>query len=168
MIKYTIVCTLAAALALVACSSKSETSSQSSASSPPLAQSTTAATPAAEASTGGQMMPSANQVTITLNPQNHSGESGTATLTALGDKTRVVIGITGENATGKQPAHIHMGTCANLNPAPKYPLKDVVLGKSNTVLDTPLRSLIKGNMAINVHESASNLKKYVACGDLKG
>ncbi|MBC5805566.1 MAG: hypothetical protein DLM53_00715 [Candidatus Eremiobacter antarcticus] len=108
----------------------------------------------------------ANTVTIPMRAEHGSGESGTATLTAMGDKTRVNIGLTGENATGKQPAHVHMGSCTKLNPTPKYALKDVVLGKSNTVIDAPMANLTKGTMAINVHESAKNLPKYVSCGNI--
>ena len=43
---------------------------------------------------------------------------------------------------------------------------DVVLGKSNTVIDASLDELVATPMAINVHESAQNLGKYVACGDI--
>lgn len=106
-------------------------------------------------------------VTVVMRAQNGSGESGTATLTPLdASRTRVVINLKGENATGKQPAHIHMGTCAKLNPVPKYPLKDVVTGRSNTIVDAPIETITAGGMAINVHESAANLKKYVVCGDI--
>lgn len=113
---------------------------------------------------GGTM--GAQSMTIALHAQNGSGEVGSATLTPMGAKTRIVIALKGENTTGKQPAHVHAGTCAHLDPAPKYPLKDVVLGKSNTVVDASMDDLMSSPMAINVHESAANLKKYVACGDL--
>ena len=105
-------------------------------------------------------------MTIQIKAQNGSGETGTATLTRLGAKTRVVISIKGENATGKQPAHIHKGTCAKLNPKPTYPLHDVVLGHSNTVVDASFDDLTTQPMAINIHESAANIGKYVACGDI--
>jgi len=141
-------------LLMTACSSKTESSNTSTA---PTNTSMAMATTTAMVET----------VTVVMKAQNGSGESGTATLTPLdAGRTRVVIGIKGENTTGKQPAHIHMGTCAKLNPAPKYPLKDVVLGKSNTIVDVPIETITTGGMAINVHESAANLKKYVACGDI--
>lgn len=106
-------------------------------------------------------------VNVKMTAQNGSGESGTATLTDLGGgKTRVVIHVTGENTTGNQPAHIHVGSCAHLNPAPKYPLKNVVLGHSNTVIATPITSLLGGRYAINVHQSLSMIKKYVSCGNI--
>lgn len=105
-------------------------------------------------------------VTIKMVAQNGSGENGTATLSDLNGRTRVVIHVQHENTTGVQPAHIHPGTCANLNPAPKYPLKDVVLGDSNTIVDVPMSSLLGGKYAINVHESKQNIAKYVSCGNI--
>ena len=146
------------AILVAACTGQSQTSST--------------ATAGPEAQNAGAMntyQPAAGHsdtMTIKIAAQNGSGESGTATLTRLGSKTRVVIGITGENTTGKQPAHIHKGTCAKLDPKPAYPLHDVVLGKSNTVVDEAMDELTTQPMAINIHESAANLGKYVACGDI--
>jgi hypothetical protein len=105
-------------------------------------------------------------VTLKMHAQNGSGEWGTATLTDLGGRTRVVIALQHENTTGSQPAHIHLGPCAHLNPAPKYLLKNVILGHSNTIVDVPIDTLLKGHMAVNVHESAKNLGRYVSCGDI--
>lgn len=160
------VCAAALALSLAACSGNQSSTTSTSSAAPEAsamgAASAMSSTMAPESM--GKM--NANTVTIPMRAQNGSGESGTATLTAMGAKTRVNIGLTGENATGKQPAHIHMGSCAKLNPAPKYLLKDVVLGKSNTVLEVPIGMLTKGTMAINVHESAKNLPKYVSCGNI--
>ena len=103
-------------------------------------------------------------VTAQLGEQNKSGETGTATLTPQGTKTQVVLLMKGAPAEA-QPAHIHDGTCASLDPKPRIPLQNVVNGKSTTMLDMPLAEVKKG--AINVHKSASDLKTYVACGDLK-
>jgi hypothetical protein len=82
-----------------------------------------------------------------------------------GNKTVVEIHLLGAGA-GPEPAHIHMGSCAKLNPAPKYPLTSVVNGVSETTVDQPIAALTDGTMAINVHKSSSDLKDYVACGDL--
>src|ERR1700680_1338600 len=72
-------------------------------------------------------------ITVVIKAQNGSGESGTATLTPLdAGRTRVVIGLKGENTTGKQPAHIHLGTCEKINHEPKYPLKDDGVVTANT------------------------------------
>ena len=103
--------------------------------------------------------------TFPIAAQNGSGEKGTVTLTADGAKTTVVVALSGAPAEA-QPAHIHTGTCANLNPAPKYPLTSLASGKSTTTIDEPIADLVGGGFAVNVHKSANDLKDYVACGDL--
>jgi hypothetical protein len=106
-------------------------------------------------------------VTVNLSAQNASGESGTATLTPQGDKTQVVIKLIGAPAATPQPAHIHDGNCAKLDPKPRVPLQDLVGGNSTTTLDMKLADVIGKGGAINVHKSAADLKTYVSCGDLK-
>ena len=133
-------CVVLLAMAAAACSGQTDSSSTSS-------------TPASAQSAGAMSQPMAGHgdtITIKIKALNGSGESGTATLTRLASRTRVVIGIKGENTTGKQPAHIHKGTCAKLDPKPAYPLHDVVLGKSNTVVDASFDELVSTPMAINV------------------
>ena len=103
-------------------------------------------------------------VTVQLGEQNKSGESGTATITPQGDKTQVVLQMKGASAEA-QPAHIHNGSCASLDPKPRIPLQNVTNGKSTTTLSMPMSEVTKG--AINVHKSATDVKTYVACGDLK-
>ena len=135
------------------------------------APTTTAASPAATMAAPAAPMAAAPMkamaVTVTMNALSGSGESGTATLTAMGKKTKVDVMLKGEAKGASQPAHIHKGTCAKLNPAPAYALTNVVDGKSTTTLTEPLKELTGGMMAINVHDSAANLKKYVSCGDIK-
>jgi Cu/Zn superoxide dismutase len=98
--------------------------------------------------------------------QNGSGESGTVTLKADGDDaTTVTVALKGAPASA-QPAHIHPGTCAKLDPAPKFPLTNVVDGKSTTTVKEPIAKLTAGGFAVNVHKSTDDLKDYVACGDL--
>lgn len=98
--------------------------------------------------------------------QNASGELGTVTLTALGEKTRVVVALANAPTDVPQPGHIHEGPCAKLNPKPKYPLTTIVDGLSTTVVDVPLAQLISGGFAVNVHKSTNDIASYVACGDL--
>uniref|UniRef100_A0A7C2WAN6 CHRD domain-containing protein n=1 Tax=Thermorudis sp. TaxID=1969470 RepID=A0A7C2WAN6_9BACT len=105
-------------------------------------------------------------VTVNLSEQSDSGQSGTATLTAMGNQTRVTIQLSNPPGDTPQPAHIHPGTCANLNPQPQYPLNNVVNGTSETVVDVPLANLLTGNFAINVHKSGQEISVYVACGDI--
>lgn len=115
---------------------------------------------------GGGGSSSAQKMTVKLGAQNGSGETGTATLTAMGSgKTKVVVALS--NAPSQaQPAHIHKGSCAKLNPVPEYALQNVMNGHSESVVGVSLASLKKGTFAINVHKSQKDLKTYVACGNL--
>jgi hypothetical protein len=103
---------------------------------------------------------------IDLSEQNSSGESGTATLTADGGKTKVVISLDGAPSGTPQPAHIHKGSCEDLDPTPAYGLENVMDGKSTTEVDEPLDDLRGEDYAINVHKSGTDLKTYVACGNI--
>jgi hypothetical protein len=99
-----------------------------------------------------------------LRAQHDSGISGTATLTDLGGQTQVQVSITGSNEV--HPAHIHEGTCANLNPTPRYPLADVRGGLSSTIVPASLQELVDGEKALNLHRSPNDLPTSVACGNL--
>ncbi len=108
----------------------------------------------------------ADSVTVKLSPQSGSGESGSATLTKDGDKTKVVLSVTGQPAGVTQPVHIHKGTCAQLDPKPSYPLSPVVNGKSETTVNASLDDLQKGGYAINGHKSSTEVSTYVFCGPI--
>lgn len=112
----------------------------------------------------GAMGSMSSAVSAKINALNGSGESGSAWLTPMGAKTKVVIKLTGQPAKANQPAHIHAGTCAKNNPAPMWALKNVVGGTSTTILDAPIAKLTGGKYVINVHESMAMISKYVACG----
>jgi Cu/Zn superoxide dismutase len=108
----------------------------------------------------------AGPVTVTLKPQNNSGESGTATLTEEGSKTKVTVSVTGQPAGTPQPMHIHKGTCAQLDPKPTYGLPSLVDGKSEATVDVSLEDLQHGEFAINGHKSAQEASVYVYCGEI--
>jgi hypothetical protein len=111
---------------------------------------------------------SSDEVVVELGEVEGSGESGTATLTAMGDQTRVVLEIRNPT-TRSQPAHIHEGSCGpGLNPEPLHGLLNAINGRSDTVVNRPLSELTAGGLAINVHESNAELETYVACGNLLG
>ncbi len=114
----------------------------------------------------GEAMMEKREVTVTLGAQNASGQEGKATLVETDGKTKVTIAIGSGTAGIAQPAHIHVGSC----PAPgavKYPLTNVVDGRSETVLDVSLETLTKElPLAINVHKSKDDAKTYVSCGDI--
>lgn len=109
-----------------------------------------------------------DSVTVTLSEQNGSGMSGTATLTEQGGKTTVTLNLTGDTSSVEHPAHIHMGTCATLDPKPKYPLSNVVNGQSETTVDATIADLLASPHAINLHKSKDEISVYIACGDIAG
>jgi hypothetical protein len=104
-------------------------------------------------------------VTVTLATQNNSGVSGTATLTAVGNQTQVVVNVKGEPAGGSEPEHIHVGSCPAVG-AVKYPLANVVNGTATTMVNVPLATLTAGTFAVNLHESAAKVTVYIACGNI--
>jgi len=108
----------------------------------------------------------AGPITVQLTPQNSSGESGTATLTSAGDKTKVVVAVNGAPSGVAQPLHVHKGTCTTLDPKPAYGLTTLANGKSETTIDVPLNTLQTGAFAINGHKSAQDAKTYVFCGNI--
>ena len=101
-----------------------------------------------------------------LSTLNASGELGTVTLTAMGEKTRVDVALANAPTDVPQPAHIHEGSCAKLDPKPKYPLAVVVDGTSTTMVDVPMSQLVAGGFAVNVHKSTKDIPTYIACGEL--
>lgn len=115
----------------------------------------------------GQVPASAvKMLTVALNTQNNSGESGTATLTEENGKTKVVLNYTGFPQDVVQPAHIHTGSCASLGGI-KYALSFPKNGTSETTLDVSIDQLLAQlPLAINVHKSASEVTVYTACGDI--
>lgn len=109
----------------------------------------------------------AKTVHVKLSAQNKSKETGTATLTPMGDdKTKVEISLKGGPKGTPQPAHIHEGTCAKLDPKPKWGLESVVDGKSTTEVPVGIAEIMQGAHAINVHKSGEDLKTYVSCGNI--
>ena len=118
-------------------------------------------------STSSQSGTSELEIEVPLEEQNGSAQSGTATLTAVGDQTRVVLDLQSRSATPvapRQPAHIHKGTCEKLDATPAYGLNDVRAGKSTSTVNVKLDDLIDQTVVINVHESPENVERYVACG----
>jgi hypothetical protein len=121
------------------------------------------ATPITQSSPSSMMD---NEKVIMLAEQNESSESGKVTLTEKDGKTMVSIMLDNGPAT-PQPAHIHTGACPTPG-AVKYPLTNVVNGKSETTIDETLQDLMTQlPLAINIHKSVAESKTYVACGDIK-
>jgi hypothetical protein len=111
--------------------------------------------------------PSAVTRSIPLATLNNSGVTGTVLLTSVdARRTRVEIRVDPAGHPD-MPSHIHPGTCANLVPQPKYPLQNVKDGHSTTVITASFDDLLKGDLAVNVHNSNEDLKTYTACAELK-
>jgi hypothetical protein len=110
---------------------------------------------------------SKHSLTINLGAQNNSKQDGQAFLNDTTAGLKVKLQVKNEPAGASEPAHIHQGTCAKLNPAPWKPLSNVVNGLSVTTIPRlTLAELKNAHYAINLHESAANLKHYVSCGDI--
>jgi hypothetical protein len=110
---------------------------------------------------------SSTHLNINMGELNKSKQNGTASVQDVSGGVLVKVSVFNEPKGASEPAHIHEGTCAKLNPAPWKPLSNVVNGTSvTTVKGVTVADLKKAHYAINVHESASNLKHYVSCGDL--
>ena len=116
--------------------------------------------------------PGPTNVTINLNELNESGVTGTANLVDNGDgTTNVSLALTGDAVTGDHPAHIHEGTCADLDPNPIYPLADVddagvSENSGETAVEVELAELLASPHAVNIHLSAEEIGVYVACGEI--
>jgi hypothetical protein len=115
---------------------------------------------------GGSASAADNSISVTMHAQNGSGEDGTATITAKGDADVTVVLKLTNGMSVAQPAHIHKGTCANLDPKPLYPLTSATNGASTSEVMVSLAELEKGGYAINVHKSAAEASTYVSCGDI--
>jgi hypothetical protein len=125
------------------------------------------ATPAASPTVTVTPEPDAPRLELEFEELNDSGVSGTATLYEAGDRTIVELDLedTGEN----HPAHIHAGSCDDLQPEPEYPLENVGSeGRSTSVVDASLDELIDGDFAIDLHLAPNELGTLIACADIEG
>ena len=103
-----------------------------------------------------------------LTQRDNSGISGTGTIVDNGDGTSTItIRMTGYPEGSVLPEHIHEGVCSGTVPSVRFPLNDVVNGRSETTVDATLEQLGSEPLYVNVHESAQNLGRVVACGQLE-
>jgi len=103
---------------------------------------------------------------LQLRTLNDSGVTGSVTLTDLGDQRTLVEIDVDPAGHASMPAHIHPGTCDELVPQPKYPLQNVVDGASVTEVPAPLQELLRGDVALNIHQSNEEMGVYTACIEL--
>lgn len=104
-------------------------------------------------------------ISVSLSPVGDASQFGTATLTPEGDQTRVVLDVDSP-VSNSQPAHIHEGTCADLDPEPAFGLPNVVDGRSESTVDVSLETLTASDYAINLHMSDDDLTTYTSCGNI--
>jgi hypothetical protein len=126
------------------------------------------AEPSAEASpSGSESGTSLNQAMLQFEAKSDSGITGGAILTDLGDgETAVTIGVVAIGFADPMPAHIYEGTCDDVEEAAKFPLTDVAVGSSNTVIDAEIEELTATPHALDIHKSAAEDDIVVACADI--
>lgn len=123
--------------------------------------STPASTPAASPT------PDAPRLTLEFDELNDSGVRGSVTLFPQDDRTVVQIAVT--NVAGNHPAHVHTGTCGDIDPEPEFPLTNVDAdGRSDTVLEVPLEILPDGEYVVDIHLSPTELGTLIACAEIDG
>jgi hypothetical protein len=105
-------------------------------------------------------------VTVQLAAEGDSGVTGTAVLTADGDKTKVAVDLQGGEAGYE--GHLLDSTCDNHQAATVfYPLEAVdANGHSDTVVDASLGELTNGKYWVHIHRPAAGRGVGVACGQI--
>ncbi|MBI2170693.1 MAG: hypothetical protein HYU30_01510 [Chloroflexi bacterium] len=109
----------------------------------------------------GDIPTKANALTVQLKELNTSGQSGVATLVAVGDKTDVALYAT---AGVSELNHIHTGTCAVVGGV-AHPIPNMVNGISVATVNAKLDSLETGAFAIRLHKKG-DAATYTSCGDI--
>jgi hypothetical protein len=108
----------------------------------------------------------------TLEPQNNSGISGSATVQSRAAAAKVTVHIMGAASGSVHPWHVHRGTCGNdkgiVGGAGEYkPLTVGTDGMSNAEVNIPVALNEDETYFVNIHKSASDLGTIVSCGALK-
>ncbi len=86
--------------------------------------------------------------------------------------TQVDLELKGEAAGTVHPWHIHIGSCTRPGAPfgggkPYTPITIGADGKGKAKAIVPIAMPDTGSFYANIHESATNMAKIVACGDLK-
>jgi len=111
--------------------------------------------------------PSPSPTRLELRTLTDSGVTGSVTLAAVGSERTLVTVQVDPAGHPDMPAHIHPGTCDELVPQPRYPLANVVGGRSTTEVPASLDELLAGDVALNLHASNQEMQIYTACVDLR-
>jgi hypothetical protein len=111
--------------------------------------------------------PSPTPTRLDLRTLSSSGVTGSVTLAAVGGERTLVTVQVDPAGHPDMPAHIHPGTCDELVPQPRYPLANVVGGRSTTEVPASLEELLAGDVALNLHASNQEMQIYTACVELR-
>jgi hypothetical protein len=104
-------------------------------------------------------------LSLELMEQNGSGQSGTATLTPVGDeRTKIVMELSNPPAV-PQPAHVHPGPCDDLGD-PVAALANLVRGRSETTVPLSFAELRRGDLVVHAHKSEREFPTSVACAPI--
>ncbi len=116
---------------------------------------------------GAGLAAAQDSTTVRLEAQNKSGIDGTAMLKDNGNGTTTIsIKLNNTRANSMHPGHLHEGTCKGTIPTIRYPLEDVMDGKSETTVKAPLERLLSEELYINLHPSHEKLYPVITCGGL--
>ena len=109
----------------------------------------------------------ANRLELEFEELNDSGLSGTATLYEAGDQTIVELEL--EGTGDEHPAHIHEGTCDDIQPESAYSLENVGReGTSVSLVDVSLSELLEDDFVIDLHLAPNQLGLLIACAEIDG
>lgn len=111
--------------------------------------------------------PSPTPTRLDLRTLSGSGVTGSVTLAEVGSERTLVTVQVDPAGHPDMPAHIHPGTCDELVPQPRYPLANVVDGRSTTEVPASLDELLAGDVALNLHQSNQEMEIYTACVELR-
>jgi hypothetical protein len=121
-----------------------------------------------EDGTGGAQAAPGAVASLPLTDYSDLGVTGTVSLLALDDgTTRVTISLEGDAVTGGHIAHLHPGTCNNLQDAGTIYLATVGPdGVSETTVELSLSELLNNGWSVNVHLSEAEYDTWLVCGYL--
>lgn len=124
------------------------------------------AVPVTDPAMGGSM--GAMATTVTMQPLRDSGVTGEATVTPQGAQTEVMVRLTGLQAGGEHPGHIHAGTCDNVG-AMVAPLQPITAGDDGTGTMTATAEIdpnaaMDGNHVVQYHQAGGG--PGIVCGPI--
>ena len=112
------------------------------------------------------------EYTVVIAGKDGAAVHGTGTAKSEDKTTKVQIKLMGDVAGSVRPWHIHTGSCAAaggiFGGMRSYkPITIDAKGNGAAKLSLPASLPDTGHFYVNIHESAANMGKIVACGDLK-